>query len=51
MRVKCCGNETLIIVHNDRKAKKKVFDKKNPPGILSSPQCTMVRFDRISPVN
>jgi hypothetical protein len=50
MRVKCCGNETPNIVYNNRKAKKKVFNKKTP-GILSSPQCTMVRFDRTSPVN
>jgi hypothetical protein len=50
MRVKCCGKETPNIVHNNRKAKKKVFNKETP-GILSSPQCWMVRSDRVSPVN
>jgi hypothetical protein len=50
MRVKCCGKETQNIVHNNRKAKKKVFIKETP-GILSSPQYWMVRLDRISSVN
>jgi hypothetical protein len=47
MRVKCCGNENPNTVHNNRKAKKKVFNKETP-GILSSPQSRIVMFDRVS---